>query len=81
MPPASTNAGNPRTVRAAAWRSRRVRGNLVEVVGPRPQAGAFESVGHRRRDGLPDRRGEPLLQCVEVLAAAHSPPSVDSTRT
>ena len=44
---------------------------LVDVVGPGSQPGAFQFACDRVGDGLPGRRGELLLQRVEVLSAGY----------
>ena len=68
--PASTSAGKPRTAWPPSGALDDAR-QLVDVVGPGSQPGAFQFAGDRVGDGLPGRRGELLLQRVEVLAAGH----------
>ena len=55
--------------RAAAARAFDDARQLVEVIGPGAQPFRSSSPADRFGDGLPGRRGELLLQRVEVLAA------------
>ena len=66
--PASTNAGKPRTVWPPLTRST-VRGSSSRSSGQLRSPRSFQPVGDRFRDGLPRRRGQLLLQRLEVLAA------------
>ena len=68
--PRRRSAGKPANGVAAAGLLDDAR-QLVEVVGPAAQSGAFQLAGDRVGDGLPGRRGEPFLQRREVLAPGH----------
>ena len=76
--PVSTSAGKPRTACPPLVLST-VRGSSSRSSGQVRRPGAFQLAGDRLGDGPADRRGELLLQRLEILAARHLGAVGDST--